>query len=310
MATNPTPDQHLTRNRRTGILVLAGLLMILLALWHWLPDLLKPPADKEAPVLQAAWAQFKAAQGEEDDEADHTPGATGTATTPVAVTTQLFPFDPNTASEQDLLRLGLPPGTARTLIKYRSKGGHFYRTEDLRKLYTLKPSDYERLAPYVRITGGAAPQDKPYERQTYNAYPVRSAATPASLELNSADMAALVRLKGIGPVFAGRILRYRDALGGFVDVAQLKEVYGLPDSVYQQCSAVCTADPGRVQLINVNTATEADLARHPYIRTKLASGIIKLRNDLESFREIAQIRQVPLINDEKYRKIAPYLRIH
>ncbi len=303
MATNTNPDQQLTRSRRTGILVLAGLLVVMLVLWQGLPYLLAPPLDKEAPHLQAAWEQFKSEQDQGEEATDLPDAAPGAGPEGKAVAHRLFPFDPNTASEQELVVLGLSPGTARTLVKYRSKGGRFYRTEDLRKLYTLKPADYDRLAAYVRIAGDGAPAYKSYEKQRAPAY----AAPPASLELNSADMAGLIRLKGIGPAYARRILNYRDALGGFVSITQLKEVYGLPDSVYEQCSAICTADPKRVQLINVNTATAEELARHPYIRGKLASGIVRLRNDLKSFREIAQIRQIPLINEEKYRKIAPYL---
>ena len=58
MATNFNQDPHLTRSRRTGILFLVGLLVLMLAVWHFLPYLLAPPVDAEAPALQAAWEQF------------------------------------------------------------------------------------------------------------------------------------------------------------------------------------------------------------------------------------------------------------
>src|SRR5690606_34034363 len=63
----------------------------------------------------------------------------------------MAPFDPNTADEQQLLALGLPLKTVRTLLKYRSKGGRFYSPEDLSKLYTLSKEDYNRILPYARV---------------------------------------------------------------------------------------------------------------------------------------------------------------
>lgn len=306
MALSPKNDQQLSRSKRAGILVLTVLLLMLMLAWYCLPLWVKPVDHTADRRLQAAWDQFRRehTQTAADDQEQESGYRRGTQAE-LAYTVTLFAFDPNTASEQDLRRLGLSAGTARTLIKYRSKGGRFYKAEDLRKLYTLKPADYERLAPYVQIAGNAS---KSYKQQEpdYN----NKETVAGSIELNAADAAALIRLKGIGPAFARRIINYRDALGGFVAVEQVREVYGLPDSVYRQCSPLLSADSRLIRLINVNVATEEELARHPYIRKGLASGIIKLRNDLKSFREIGQIRQVPLINEEKYRKIAPYLSTH
>ena len=64
---------------------------------------------------------------------------------------ETFPFDPNTASKDDLMRLGLSSRTAQTILNYRAKGGHFYKKEDLKRMYTIRPEDYERLEAFVQI---------------------------------------------------------------------------------------------------------------------------------------------------------------
>ena len=56
------------------------------------------------------------------------------------------------------------------------------------------------------------------------------------IDLNMADSSDLIKLKGIGPVLARRILNFREALGGFYKVGQLQDVYQLPDSVFQSLS--------------------------------------------------------------------------
>ena len=306
MAHTSTTGLHLSRSKRTGIIVLIGLLMVLLLLWRLLPVWMAPSADPANAQLQAAWEQFKREHTEQTDTGNSiAAGGQEHNQHESHNTAILFVFDPNTASEQELIQLGLSPGTAKTLVKYRSKGGKFYKKEDLRKLYTLGAADYERIAPYVRIAGKDVYTADDREKD----HPATS-VEPEIIELNQADAATLMRLKGIGPAFANRILNYRNALGGFVRVEQVKEVYGLPDSTYRQISIKLRTDTRYVKLINVNTATEEELARHPYIRKWLASDIIKLRKDLKSFTEITQIRQLPLINEEKYRKIAPYLSTH
>jgi len=52
------------------------------------------------------------------------------------------------------------------------------------------------------------------------------------LDINTSDSSALVTLPGIGPVLSMRIIRYRNLLGGFWSVNQLKEIYGLPEETF------------------------------------------------------------------------------
>ncbi len=60
---------------------------------------------------------------------------------------------------------------------------------------------------------------------------VRTAPTRSSfpIDINSADSVALVRVPGIGPVLAGRIIQYRRAHGKFRSVDELKNVKGIGD---------------------------------------------------------------------------------
>ena len=119
-----------------------------------------------------------------------------------------FIFDPNTITEVDLMKLGLPDRLVKTILNYRSKGGRFYDKEDLRKIYGLREEQYRVLEPYVNIpsrirTGFVTSKTSPVK------VPVHI------VNLNSADSAELDGLRGIGPAFALRIIRYRDLLGGF-----------------------------------------------------------------------------------------------
>lgn len=66
-----------------------------------------------------------------------------------------------------------------------------------------------------------------------------STSGPAPLvNLNSADLAALDALPGIGPVLAQRILDWRGKHGRFSDVAELGEVPGIGDKLLGQLRAL------------------------------------------------------------------------
>ncbi len=211
-----------------------------------------------------------------------------------------FYFDPNTATAEELISLGLAPRVAHTIVRYRDKGGRFYQPQDFKKIYTLSEKDYQRLLPYIRIAS-------PGQRASTPEAPGYTPKTNHPIDINAADDAVWMLQKGIGPAFAGRIVAYREKLGGFLYKEQLREVYGLPDSTYQALLPHMFISDSTVRKINVNTATEEMLAAHPYIGRRMAAAIIRLRTDLGRYSKMEDLRMVPLINEENYRKIAQYL---
>lgn len=84
------------------------------------------------------------------------------------------------------------------------------------------------------------------------------------LDLNSADSLTLIRVPGIGPAFAHRILALREHLGGYYTVLQLQEVYGMDEDKFlalRRWFRVKT--PQRTYLLDSLRADE--LPRHPYL---------------------------------------------
>jgi DNA uptake protein ComE-like DNA-binding protein len=150
-----------------------------------------------------------------------------------AKSNRLFPFDPNTADARQLSRLGLKDWQVRNLLKYREAGGRFRKPSDFARLYGLTTREYERLRPYIRVheeprafSLKATPEV--HHRDTLR-YPVKL-SPGQTLSLNDADTTALRQVPGIGPVYARRIVSYRQRLGGFYRVEQLREIKDFPPS--------------------------------------------------------------------------------
>ena len=227
---------------------------------------------------------------------------------------ELFVFDPNDLSEEKWKLLGLNNGQIQNIKNYEKKGGKFYKNEDLKKIYTISDKDYKILEPYIRIKQQKKKWKKkevkktefaktPKQKKKYN--------KPDSIfmiELNSADSINLLILKGIGPVFAGRIIKFRNLLGGFYTKKQLLEVYGMDSSRFNKISSFIWVDTSFIKKININEASFKKILKHPYINFEMTKQIVNSRRSkmYNTFQEVQG--KITLINDSIFQKIFPYLQ--
>ncbi len=129
------------------------------------------------------------------------------------------------------------------------------------------------------------------------------------IELNTCDSAQLESLPGIGPVLSARIIKYRNLLGGFASVDQLKEVYGLPEETFKLISGRVTADSLQIKRININTAEFKQLIRLPYLDKYEVNAILKYRELKGRIRSLNELVDNKLVTREKYVKIRFYLKV-
>lgn len=146
-----------------------------------------------------------------------------------------------------------------------------------------------------------------YQRESSSRPTAQAAPSKWVVDINHADSAELTRLYGIGPVLARRIVRFRSALGGFVSVNQIKEVYGFDTVYFPDLAPHVTVDTAAVQKIDINTATVGQLARHPYLDNYQAKAIVKLRQKCQGFSSISDLLGVPIIDSQTYNNLVPYL---
>nr|WP_214460113.1 helix-hairpin-helix domain-containing protein [Flavihumibacter fluvii] len=281
---------------RWAVLVLVLLIVVLFIIPHYftgpsteivLEDSLitKAMADFDTTVLSYPTTRYVAAKRK---STSHTGG-------------ERFFFDPNTIGLEEWVKLGARAKTAQTIQKYREKGGQFRSAKDLEKIYGLPPTLIAQLKPYVRIQRKDSPLlVKPiFARRKI----------PGKILINQADSLAWETLPGIGTKLAGRIINYRNRLGGFYIVGQVKEVYGLQDSVFRNIEPFLQFDEQPLQLISINSATMEELSTHPYIRRSIATAIVQYRTMHGRFRQVEDLTKIHLIGPEQYAKIRRYCKI-
>jgi DNA uptake protein ComE-like DNA-binding protein len=127
------------------------------------------------------------------------------------------------------------------------------------------------------------------------------------IDINRSDSAQLLPLPGIGPVFAGRIIKYRNLLGGFLQVDQLGEVYGLPGETFHRIRNRLWIDSSAIRKIRIDSATFGELLRHPYLEYEDVKALVEYREfqgDISSARELRENHVLP---DSTISRIDGYL---
>jgi competence ComEA-like helix-hairpin-helix protein len=212
-----------------------------------------------------------------------------------------FDFDPNKIGEKEWQQLGFSEKQANTIEAYKAKGGKFYKPEDMKKLYVVNEEMYERLFPYIKI------ESTRQAEHTYEAKPMAEKKV-FTIDINTADSSLFERQRGIGPTLARRIISYRNRLGGFVSVEQIREVWGMPDSTYQFLKQRMTCDAPSVAQIDINAADIETLRRHPYINYTFAKPIYNYRQQHGNYKSVSDLKSVAVITDSIFLKLQPYVK--
>ncbi len=217
----------------------------------------------------------------------------------------LFNFNPNNLPEMQWRELGLSPKQIQIIYNFEAKGGKFYKKEDLKKIYSISASKYQELEPYIVIPEkeNSFKKFETYTKTKYAEKPNRPV-----IDINTADSIALTDISGIGPAFASRIIKYRNRLGGFVNISQLKEVYGIDSLKYEQIKPQITLSNTAIKKININIADFNTLKSFPYLSYKQMNAIINYRKQHGIYRSINDLKNIVILNDQILSKIEPYLQ--
>jgi len=257
---------------------------------------LKTELSKLEEIQKDSTSQFEKRFLASDDNFSHSGDKEDKAETKP----ELFHFNPNEITEREWTKLGVSEKTAKSIQKYISKGGQFRKPDDIKKIWGIPESLANTLIPFVQIPEDKSTYEKEFSKKNQQAL--------SSIDINKADSTAWESLPGIGPTLARRIILYREKLGGFFELTQLLEVWGLQDSVLQKSKNRLVLG-GEIKKIEINIATFEALKTHPYIGYKSANAIINYRNQHGNFKRLEDIQKIVQIDEKSYNRFMRYLTI-
>ncbi len=202
----------------------------------------------------------------------------------------LFYFNPNTMTIAEWQKLGVSKKVAQTVKNYLAKGGHFKKAEDLKIIYGLSAATYSRLQPYIQI-----PKEKKKEEVV------------VIYDLNAITVNELEGLK-IRPKIAQRIMKFRDLLGGYAQLQQLDDVYGIRKFELGILRKHCKIQ-SQVKQIDINEASLQELKKHPYINYVAARAIVRYRKRNGKFTTEETLKKSKILSDKVFEKAKSYLKI-
>ncbi len=198
-----------------------------------------------------------------------------------------LPFDPNTLSAEGFYELGcFSARQAEALVEYRTRKGGFRSELEWRDCYLIDSALWEQTKAYLRLS--------PIPRKL--------------IDLNSADSLTLIGVTGIGPRTASDILRYRQRLGGYYSVSQLRDLRVVTKDNYELFKEEFWCDSCKIRKIDINFAPPKELAEHPYITTPRLRRILITRQTKGGWKGLEEFLNDDIFEKEVREKLAPYFR--
>lgn len=218
-----------------------------------------------------------------------------------------FPFNPNTVDSATLIKVGLKSWQVKNLLAYRRAGGRWKDADDFKRLYGLSEEEYQRLRPYIQIPPPAkdvyfTEKDRVRQDSLRQLRPEKFTELTV-LDLNTVDTLTLRKIPGIGVGYSRSIVSYRQRLGGFVSVAQLKDIEGLPDRIEEWFTVDENAEVNRIP---INKSDFKTLVRHPYLsyeQVKVITTHIRKYGKLRSWKDL---QLYPEFTPQDFERLTPY----
>ena len=139
----------------------------------------------------------------------------------------------------------------------------------------------------------AKKQSHNYEKPTRHENKASYESKPIPiLDINVADSTALIALPQIAEVMASRIHRYRNRLGGFINIEQLFEVKGMNAERFEAIKPYIVLEHNEIVKINVNQDEFKALLRHPYLEYEQVKAIVNHRERKGFIKDWDQLKEI------------------
>ena len=215
----------------------------------------------------------------------------------------LAPFDPNLADSIELLDLGLSPYVARNVLRYREKGGRFRTPESFARIYGLTEDQFETLRPYIRISESFRQKTDTSMYVRRDTFAVVYKYPKGTLvDVGVADTTELKKIPGIGSGISKAIVGYRNRLGGFYSLEQLREVRFVTPEMMEWFKL----DSISIRPLPVNRAGLDRLRNHPYLNFYQAKVILEHRKKHGEIKSLSQLSLYEEFTEKDLKRLSAY----
>ncbi|HLW40592.1 MAG TPA: helix-hairpin-helix domain-containing protein [Brumimicrobium sp.] len=299
---------YFSRRARRGMFVLLFFFIIIAVLPRLYYTFINPPMDFDIEIIPLT------SQVDETDENESAPNS--------KYKQPEESFDPNLYSIEDWMEVGLSERQAQSILNYISKVGALKVASDLKKLYVVDDELYDLLKPKINLPekmdglleasfkeGETESKKKADKAQQSETDEDTRNKIYRKISVNTASVAELQTVRGIGNFFANEIVKLRGYYGGLVHPTQLLSIYNLDEEKLEELKLYLEFDETEVDKININIATYEILSKHPLISSDIAHWMIYYRENYGEFKALDNLLLCPYITPKLLKELTPYLKV-
>lgn len=198
--------------------------------------------------------------------------------------------------EKSLNEIGLSKLQIKKVVDLQKNGSPIYTKLDFENSKELDTILKQILLPHLKFF----PEKKYFDKN----YLIRNQTK--QIQLNTADTNEIDAIRGVSKSMSLRIYKYRERLGGYLTIEQLKEVWGMDSATYVQLQQYVLVNSA-IKKININTAEVKELGAHPYIGYSLAKLIVNYRLQHGEYNKIEDLFEIHVMNADIFSKIEAYI---
>lgn len=145
-------------------------------------------------------------------------------------------------------------------------------------------------------------------KKTYSKYEtITKLQKGETIKLNSADTTAFKKIPKIGSSFARRIVKYRELLGGYVSLSQLKEIWGMDDYLYEDIKPYIELDKKTTKKLRINHLTYKELIKHPYLDPDQVKVILDIRERKGDILSMEHLGLLDEFTENDIKRLSSYV---
>ncbi|MES2575760.1 MAG: helix-hairpin-helix domain-containing protein [Bacteroidota bacterium] len=221
---------------------------------------------------------------------------------------KIYPFNPNFITDYKGYKLGMSVVEIDRLLAFRKQNKYVNSAEEFQNVTKVSDSLLAGIAPYFKFPDWVKnkKQSNKYENYAYTAFTKKEKIVV--IDINQATQEDLVKINGIGDAISLRILKFKESLGGFVSMEQMKDVWGLsPEVIEKLNSHFKVSAVSNIKKIDINNASVKELSQFPYFNYSLAKQIVTFRSMNGDFKNIQDLTKIKGLSIDKANIIALYL---
>lgn len=220
---------------------------------------------------------------------------------------KIYPFNPNFITDYKAYRLGLSTAEFDRLTAFRSENKYVNSAAEFQSVTRVSDSLLAQIAPFFKF-----PDWVNKKKNNYNPYQFKQSNPNKEIlgqtDINVASQEDLVKVYGVGAVTAQRILDFRERLGGFVDIQQLNDIWGIKSEAVNEIEkSFYVGDSQILKRLNINKANMKSISEFPYFNYTLAREIVTYRTMNNGITKIDDLTKINGFPTEKLKIIALYL---